>query len=101
MRISEAKECIKELYLNTRSVTALISERGIGKTSAYSQCAQELGIGYINLYAAALEGPDLWAYPIRIGSIRLRYILLRSFCRQLRRWRWIISGKRDFSTGRD
>ncbi len=63
MRISEAKECIKELYLNTRSVTALISERGIGKTSAYSQCAQELGIGYINLYAAALEGPDFMGLP--------------------------------------
>lgn len=63
MRISEAKECIKELYLNTKSVTALISERGIGKTSAYSQCAKELGIGYINLYAAALEGPDFMGLP--------------------------------------
>lgn len=63
MRISEAKECIKELYLNTRSVTALISERGIGKTSAYQQCAKELGIGYIGLYAAALEGPDFMGLP--------------------------------------
>lgn len=63
MRIGEAKECIKELYQNTKSVTALISERGIGKTSAYWQCAQELGIGYINLYAAALEGPDFMGLP--------------------------------------
>lgn len=63
MRISEAKDCIKELYLNTGSVTALISERGIGKTSAYRQCAEELGIGYINLYAAALEGPDFMGLP--------------------------------------
>ena len=63
MKISEAKECIKELYLNTGSVTALISERGVGKTSAYKQCAQELGIGYINLYAAALEGPDFMGLP--------------------------------------
>lgn len=63
MKISEAKECIKELYLNTRSVTALISERGIGKTSAYKQCTDELGIGYINLYAAALEGPDFMGLP--------------------------------------
>ena len=63
MKISEAKECIKELYLNTGSVTALISERGIGKTSAYKQCADELGIGYINLYAAALEGPDFMGLP--------------------------------------
>lgn len=63
MKISEAKECIKELYLNTKSVTALISERGIGKTSAYRQCAAELGIGYINLYAAALEGPDFMGLP--------------------------------------
>lgn len=63
MKISEAKECIKELYLNTQSVTALISERGIGKTSAYQQCADELGIGYIGLYAAALEGPDFMGLP--------------------------------------
>ena len=63
MRVSEAKECIKELYLNTKCVTALISERGIGKTSAYKQCADELSIGYINLYAAALEGPDFMGLP--------------------------------------
>lgn len=63
LKISEAKECIKELYLNTGSVTALISERGVGKTSAYKQCAEELGIGYINLYAAALEGPDFMGLP--------------------------------------
>lgn len=63
MKISEAKDCIKELYLNTKCVTALISERGIGKTSAYKQCADELGIGYINLYAAALEGPDFMGLP--------------------------------------
>jgi hypothetical protein len=63
MKISEAKDCIKELYLNTGNVTALISERGVGKTSAYKQCADELGIGYINLYAAALEGPDFMGLP--------------------------------------
>ncbi len=63
MKINEAKECIKELYLNTRNVTALISERGIGKTSAYKQCAEELGIGYIGLYAAAMEGPDFMGLP--------------------------------------
>ncbi len=63
MNINEAKECIKELYLNTNCVTALISERGIGKTSAYQQCSDELGIGYINLYAAALEGPDFMGLP--------------------------------------
>lgn len=44
MKISEAKECIKELSLNTGSVTALICERGVSKTSAYKQCADELGI---------------------------------------------------------
>lgn len=65
MRISEAKECIKELYLNTSSVTALISERGVGKTSAYKQCADELKIGYIDLYAAALEGPDFMGLPAK------------------------------------
>lgn len=65
MRISEAKECIKELYLNTRTVTALISERGVGKTSAYKQCADELEIGYIDLYAAALEGPDFMGLPAK------------------------------------
>jgi hypothetical protein len=63
MRISEAKQCIKELYTNTGSVSALISERGVGKTSAYKQCAKELGIGYIGLYAAALEGPDFMGLP--------------------------------------
>lgn len=63
MKISEAKQCIKELYLNTSSVSALISERGVGKTSAYKQCAEELGIGYIGLYAAALEGPDFMGLP--------------------------------------
>ncbi len=63
MKISEAKESIKELYLNSQSVTALVSERGIGKTSAYKQCADELGIGYIGLYGAALEGPDFMGLP--------------------------------------
>lgn len=63
MRISEAKQCIKELYLHTNIVTALVSERGIGKTSAYRQCAEELGIGYMGLYAAALEGPDFMGLP--------------------------------------
>lgn len=63
MRISEAKKCIKELYLNTNHVSALISERGVGKTSAYQQCAEELGIGYMAVYAAALEGPDFMGLP--------------------------------------
>lgn len=63
MRISEAKQCIKELYLHTESVSALISERGVGKTSAYKQCARELSIGYMGLYAAALEGPDFMGLP--------------------------------------
>jgi hypothetical protein len=63
MRISEAKKCIKELYLNTNNVSALVSERGVGKTSAYNQCANELNIGYIGLYAAALEGPDFMGLP--------------------------------------
>lgn len=63
MRISQAKQCIKELYLHTDSVSALISERGVGKTSAFKQCADELGIGYMGLYAAALEGPDFMGLP--------------------------------------
>lgn len=63
MRISEAKQCIIELYNNTDCVTALISERGVGKTSAFQQCAQELGIGYMGLYAAAMEGPDFMGLP--------------------------------------
>lgn len=63
MKISEAKKCIKELYLHTESVSALISERGVGKTSAYKQCAAELGIDYMGLYAAALEGPDFMGLP--------------------------------------
>ncbi|MCX7922988.1 MAG: AAA family ATPase [Clostridia bacterium] len=63
MRISEAKECIKELFLNTNSACALISERGVGKTSAFQQCAAELDIGYLGLYAAALEGPDFMGLP--------------------------------------
>jgi len=65
MRISEAKDCIKTLLTSTHSVTALISERGVGKTSAYQQCAQELGIDYIALYAAALEGPDFMGLPAK------------------------------------
>lgn len=63
MRICEAKQCIKEIYLHTESVSALISERGVGKTSAYKQCAEELGIGYMGLYAAAMEGPDFMGLP--------------------------------------
>lgn len=65
MRISEAKLSIKELYENTRAVTALVSERGVGKTSAYEQCAKELGIDYIALYAAAMEGPDFMGLPAK------------------------------------
>ncbi|MBN2616967.1 MAG: hypothetical protein JXR64_01505 [Spirochaetales bacterium] len=67
MKITEAKLIIKEIY-KTESVTALISERGVGKTSAFKQCAQELGIGYIDLYAAALEGPDFMGLPDRDRS---------------------------------
>ena len=63
MRISEAKECITELYKNTDSVVALVSERGVGKTSAFQQCADEMGIGYMGLYAAAMEGPDFMGLP--------------------------------------
>lgn len=63
MRIREAKKCVHELYLNTDCVTALISERGVGKTSAFQQCAEELGIGYMGLYAAAMEGPDFMGLP--------------------------------------
>ncbi len=63
MRLSDAKKCIKELFLNTDSVTALISERGVGKTSLYKQCSEELGVGYMGLYAAALEGPDFMGLP--------------------------------------
>jgi len=65
MKISEAKECIVSLYDLENCVTALISERGIGKTSAYKQCSDELDIGYIDLYAAALEGPDFMGLPDR------------------------------------
>lgn len=63
MRISEAKQCITELYKNTNSVIALVSERGVGKTSAFQQCAAEMGIGYMGLYAAAMEGPDFMGLP--------------------------------------
>jgi hypothetical protein len=63
MRISEAKQCIMELYRNTDSVIALVSERGVGKTSAFQQCTCELGIGYMGLYAAAMEGPDFMGLP--------------------------------------
>ncbi len=74
MKISEAKEVIKELY-KTKYVTALVSERGVGKTSAYRQCAEELGIGYIDIYAAALEGPDFMGLPDKdIENNRTRYL---------------------------
>ncbi len=63
MRISEAKRCITELYRHTDSVVALVSERGVGKTSAFLQCAEEMGIGYMGLYAAAMEGPDFMGLP--------------------------------------
>jgi hypothetical protein len=63
MRISEAKQCVIELYRHTDCVTALVSERGVGKTSAFQQCASELGIGYMGLYAAAMEGPDFMGLP--------------------------------------
>ncbi len=65
MRLSEAKEVIKELFKQTKIVTALVSERGVGKTSVYQQCAQELGMDYIGLYAAALEGPDFMGLPAK------------------------------------
>ena len=63
MRISLAKGCIKEIFQKTDSVIALISERGVGKTSIFRQCAQEMGIDYMALYAAALEGPDFMGLP--------------------------------------
>ena len=63
MKISLAKECIKEIFQKTSSVVALISERGVGKTSIFRQCAQEMGVDYMALYAAALEGPDFMGLP--------------------------------------
>jgi hypothetical protein len=63
MRISFAKECIKEIFAKTESVVALVSERGVGKTSIFRQCAQEMGVDHMALYAAALEGPDFMGLP--------------------------------------
>lgn len=79
MRIREAKECVKQLFLHTNSVSALISERGVGKTSAYRQCAQELGVGYHGLYAAALEGPDFMGLPDRDREAGLTRYLAPQF----------------------
>jgi hypothetical protein len=61
MRISEAKQCIMELFENTGSVVALISERGVGKTSAFQQCAEELGIGTSGSTARRWRAPTSWA----------------------------------------
>ncbi|MFZ5974772.1 MAG: hypothetical protein ACOYU3_05110 [Bacillota bacterium] len=63
MRISLAKECIKEIFRKTDSVIALVSERGVGKTSIFQQCAAEMGVDHLALYAAALEGPDFMGLP--------------------------------------
>ena len=63
MRISLAKECIKELFRKTDCVIALVSERGVGKTSIFYQCAAEMGVDHLALYAAALEGPDFMGLP--------------------------------------
>lgn len=79
MRISEAKKSIKDLYINTSEVIALISERGVGKTSAFQQCAQELGIGYMALYAAALEGPDFMGLPDKESSSGITKYLAPQF----------------------
>lgn len=79
MRISEAKKCIMELYANTDCVTALVSERGVGKTSAFQQCAQELGIGYMGLYAAAMEGPDFMGLPDKDREIGITRYLAPQF----------------------
>ncbi len=79
MRISEAKQCIKEVYANTGEVTALISERGVGKTSAYRQCADELEIGYMALYAAALEGPDFMGLPDKNRETGVTHYLAPQF----------------------
>lgn len=78
MKIKQAKEAIKELY-KTNSVTALISERGVGKTSIYKQCTEELGIGYIDLYAAALEGPDFMGLPDKNKDLGVTQYLSPSF----------------------
>ncbi len=79
MRISEAKLCIKELYINTDEVVALISERGLGKTSAFHQCADELNIGYMALYAAALEGPDFMGLPDKQSNSEITRYLAPQF----------------------
>lgn len=63
MKISLAKECVKEIFRKTNSVIALISERGVGKTSLFQQCASEMGVDHLALYAAALEGPDFMGLP--------------------------------------
>ena len=78
MKLSYAKTAIKEIY-KTNSVTALVSERGVGKTSIYKQCAKELGIGYIDLYAAALEGPDFMGLPNKNSNLGITEYLAPRF----------------------
>lgn len=79
MYINDAKDCIKELFLHTHTVTALVSERGVGKTSAYQQCAKELDIDYIGLYAAALEGPDFMGLPLKDTALGITRYLAPQF----------------------
>lgn len=65
MRISTAKEKLKEILQNTNIVPALIGERGIGKTEILKQIANELGWGYQAIYPSSLEGPDFMGLVVK------------------------------------
>lgn len=65
MRVSEAKQAVKEIVTGTNIVPALVGERGIGKTESLKQVAAELGWGYMAIYASSLEGPDFMGLVVK------------------------------------
>lgn len=64
MNINEMKVLVKKL-LKTNRVPALRGVKGIGKTEAIKQIADELGIGYQAIYASSLEGADFMGLVVK------------------------------------
>lgn len=74
MKISDLKKFIKKCYIIGNQNLLITSEAGLGKSQAVKQCADELGINFIDLRGAYLERPDILGIPEKMNGYTEYYI---------------------------
>lgn len=76
MNINETKDFTKKIFKNNLSVVpAYVGVKGIGKTEALKQVAEEMGIGYQAVYPSSLQGEDFMGLLIKdLESKTTRYL---------------------------